>query len=91
MLTFSNPVENYLPLRFVTRRAIARVISTLLCCLAVVVRPFSALGGSSAFLVLALKELVFSVQENLAQQLGKPLRDDATTILILDNRGDYFK
>jgi hypothetical protein len=68
---FSNPVDNYPLLRFVTRRAIARVISTLLCCLAIVVRPFSVLGGPSAFLVLALKELVFSVQENLAQQLGE--------------------
>lgn len=53
-----------------TRRAVARVLSTFLCSVIIVVRPFSSLGGpSSAFLVLTVKELVFSVQEDLAQQL----------------------
>jgi hypothetical protein len=55
--------------QFVTRRAIARVLSTLFCCIIIVIQPFSILGGPSAFLVLTLKELVFSVQEDLAQQL----------------------
>ncbi|KAG1754200.1 hypothetical protein EDB19DRAFT_1665235 [Suillus lakei] len=53
----------------VSRRALARVVSTFLCILFVTIHPFSQLGGSSAFLVLSLKELVFSVQEDLAQQL----------------------
>ncbi|KAG2147365.1 hypothetical protein BD769DRAFT_1415945 [Suillus cothurnatus] len=53
----------------ISRRALARVVSTFLCVLFVTIHPFSQLGGSSAFLVLSLKELVFSVQEDLAQQL----------------------
>ena len=53
----------------VHKRAIARVLSTLLCCLVVAIRPFSALGGPYAFLLLAVKELIFAVQDNLAQQL----------------------
>ena len=55
--------------RCTTKRSLARLLSTFLCSLAIVIRPFSVLGGNAAFLVLALKELVFSVQENLAQQL----------------------
>ncbi|KAI0747801.1 hypothetical protein C8Q80DRAFT_1168545 [Daedaleopsis nitida] len=51
------------------RRPLARLLSTLLCSIIIVIRPFATLGGQYAFLVLALKELVFSVQENLAQQL----------------------
>ena len=51
------------------RRPLARLLSTLLCSIIIVIRPFSQLGGQYAFLVLALKELVFSVQGNLAQQL----------------------
>ncbi|GJE97050.1 Fusaric acid resistance protein-like [Phanerochaete sordida] len=54
---------------FASKRALARLLSTFLCCVVVVILPFSRLGGSYAFLVLALKELVFSVQESLAQQL----------------------
>lgn len=54
---------------FASKRVLARLLSTFLCCIVVVIRPFSVLGGSSAFLVLALKELVFSVQDSLAQQL----------------------
>ncbi|KAI0075450.1 hypothetical protein K474DRAFT_1646442 [Panus rudis PR-1116 ss-1] len=54
---------------FYSKRYLARILSTFLCSVAVVIRPFSRMGGSTAFLVLALKELVFSVQENLAQQL----------------------
>jgi hypothetical protein len=56
-----------------SRRSLARLLSTLLCCIVVVVRPFSRLGGSYAFLVLALKELVFSVQDSLAQQLEQTI------------------
>ncbi|TFK72565.1 hypothetical protein BDN72DRAFT_836131 [Pluteus cervinus] len=52
-----------------SRRLLARVLSTVLCAVLVVLHPFSKYGGSSAFLALALKELVFSVQDNLAQQL----------------------
>ncbi len=54
---------------FASKRSLARLLSTLLCCIIVVIRPFSVLGGSFAFLVLAAKELVFSVQSSLAQQL----------------------
>lgn len=54
---------------FVSRRAVARILSTFLCSVVIAIRPFSKLGGTSAFLVLTLKELVFSVQEDLAQQL----------------------
>lgn len=53
----------------ITRRALARLLSTFLCVLLVTIHSFSSLGGSSAFLVLSLKELVFSVQEDLAQQI----------------------
>lgn len=53
----------------VNRRAVARILSTLLCCLVVAFRQFSALGGPYAFLVITVKELIFAVQENLAQQL----------------------
>lgn len=53
----------------VTRRAIARVLSTFLCIFLVTIHSFSQLGGPSAFLLLSLKELVFSVQEDLAQQI----------------------
>ena len=45
------------------------MLSTFACATLIVVRPFSRMGGSSAFLALALKELVFSVQDSLAQQL----------------------
>ncbi|TFK82012.1 hypothetical protein K466DRAFT_531014, partial [Polyporus arcularius HHB13444] len=55
--------------RWFARRPLARLLSTLLCSIIIVIRPFSHLGGQFAFLVLALKELVFSVQESLAQQL----------------------
>lgn len=55
--------------QFTTRRSLARILSTFLCAVIIVIRPFSKLGGQYAFLVLALKELVFSVQETLAQQL----------------------
>lgn len=54
---------------FASKRSLARILSTFLCCTIVVIRPFSRLGGNYAFLVLALKELVFSVQASLAQQL----------------------
>ena len=51
------------------RRAIARILSTLLCCLIVSIRTFSTHGGPYAFLVITVKELIFAIQENLAQQL----------------------
>ncbi|KAH9946389.1 uncharacterized protein BXZ73DRAFT_37522 [Epithele typhae] len=57
------------PASSLARRPLARLLSTFLCALIIVIRPFARLGGRYAFLVLALKELVFSVQENLAQQL----------------------
>ena len=53
----------------VNRRAIARILSTLLCSLVITIRPFSSFGGPYAYLVLAIKELIFAIQENLAQQL----------------------
>lgn len=54
---------------FISKRALARLVSTLLCSVAIAIRPFARLGGHFPFLVLALKELVFSVQGSLAQQL----------------------
>lgn len=53
----------------INRRAIARILSTLLCCIVVAIRPFSTIGGQYAFLVITVKELIFAIQENLAQQL----------------------
>lgn len=61
-------IANYV-IRFTSKRSLARLLSTFLCSVIVVIRPFSALGGNFAFLDLALKELVFSVQSSLAQQL----------------------
>lgn len=54
---------------YLAKRPLARLLSTFLCSVIIVIRPFSRLGGQYAFLVLALKELIFGVQENLAQQL----------------------
>ncbi|KAH8983677.1 hypothetical protein EDB86DRAFT_2811253 [Lactarius hatsudake] len=54
---------------FLTRRVLARLLSTFLCCLTLVVKPWSQFGGPSAFLLLTLKELVFSAQDTLAQHL----------------------
>ncbi|TCD67659.1 hypothetical protein EIP91_012169 [Steccherinum ochraceum] len=54
---------------FISKRALSRLLSTLLCSIIISIRPFSRLGGFYPFLALSLKELVFSVQENLAQQL----------------------
>lgn len=51
-----------------SRRFFARLISTLICTV-LVLRPFNKYAGQSAFLALTIKELVFSVQESLAQQL----------------------
>lgn len=53
----------------VNRQAIARILSTLLCCLVVAIRPFSTFGGPYAFLAITIKELIFAIQGNLAQQL----------------------
>ncbi|KAJ3567123.1 hypothetical protein NP233_g6565 [Leucocoprinus birnbaumii] len=52
-----------------SRRFLARVLSTVLCATLVVLKPFSRYGGNSAFLALTIKELVFSPQENLPQQI----------------------
>ena len=73
--TFS-PVSNFL-----TRRVLARLLSTFLCCSILVVKSWSRFGGPSAFLLLTLKELVFSAQETLAQHL------EAT---ILNIMGAFF-
>lgn len=54
---------------FASRRGVARVLSTFLCAVAVAIRPLARLGGSQAFLALTLKELVFSCQGTLAQQI----------------------
>ncbi|KZT03579.1 uncharacterized protein LAESUDRAFT_659459 [Laetiporus sulphureus 93-53] len=55
--------------QFIERRPLARLLSTFLCCLAIVIRPVAHLGGAYAFLVLPFLALIFSVQESLAQQL----------------------
>lgn len=52
-----------------SRRFQARVLSTVLCALLIVVRPFSHFGGQAAFLALTIKELVFPAQANLSQQI----------------------
>ncbi|KAI0822655.1 hypothetical protein BC628DRAFT_1421604 [Trametes gibbosa] len=59
----------YVASQYLARRPLARLLSTFLCAVIIVIKPFSRLGGQYAFLVLALKELIFGVQENLAQQL----------------------
>ncbi|KAI0029310.1 hypothetical protein K488DRAFT_56638 [Vararia minispora EC-137] len=51
------------------RRVLARILSTFLCAVVILIRPFSKFGGTSAFLCLTLKELVFSVNETLPQQV----------------------
>ncbi|KAF9451224.1 hypothetical protein P691DRAFT_724576 [Macrolepiota fuliginosa MF-IS2] len=52
-----------------SRRFLARALSTVLCSILVVFLPFSRFGGQSAFLAITIKELVFSAQENLPQQI----------------------
>ncbi|TFY68062.1 hypothetical protein EVJ58_g1227 [Rhodofomes roseus] len=59
----------YVASQYLERRPLARLLSTFLCCLTIVIRPVSRLGGSYAFLVLPFQALVFGVQESLAQQL----------------------
>jgi hypothetical protein len=54
---------------FVTRRNLARIASTFMSAVIIVIRPFDRLSGNKAFLLFTVKELVFSVQETLAQQL----------------------
>ncbi len=66
---------------FFTRRVLARLLSTLLCCSFIVIKPWSRFGGPAAYLLLTLKELVFSAQETLAQHL------EAT---ILNITGAFF-
>ena len=69
MCGFLRWISSSIAQHFLARRPLARLLSTFLCSIVIVIRPFSRLGGQYAFLVLALTELVFSVQENLAQQL----------------------
>lgn len=76
MAPILSPVYN-----FFTRRVLARLLSTFLCCSFLVVKSWSRFGGPSAFLLLTLKELVFSAQETLAQHL------EAT---ILNITGAFF-
>ncbi|KAJ8699642.1 hypothetical protein PTI98_002736 [Pleurotus ostreatus] len=54
---------------WISRRFVARLLSTVICAILIVVRPFSRYGVPYAFLALSLKELIFSVQETIAQQL----------------------
>jgi hypothetical protein len=60
-----------------SRRFKARLLSTLLCSILVAIRPFSRHGGPSAFLAITIKELVFSAQESLPQQI------EATSLHLL--------
>lgn len=77
---------------FFSRRLIARLLSTVLCATFVVLRPFSKYGGSSAFLALTVKELAFSVQGNLAQQLETTVLHLAGGLvgIGLSALGNYF-
>jgi hypothetical protein len=52
-----------------SKRLQARILSTLLCATIVALKPFSRFGGTSAFLAITIKELVFAPQENLPQQI----------------------
>ncbi|GAW05452.1 hypothetical protein LENED_007313 [Lentinula edodes] len=54
---------------FSSRHFLARIVSTLLCSILIVIQPFSKYGGSLAFLALTIKELNFAPQDNLAHQL----------------------
>ena len=72
--------QHYLT-KFISRRSLARLLSTFLCATIIAIRPFSHLGGPNAFLVLAIKELVFSVQETLAQQLELTVLDITGALL----------
>ncbi|KAF9264928.1 hypothetical protein L218DRAFT_1076360 [Marasmius fiardii PR-910] len=52
-----------------TRRSVARILSTFILSIIIVIRPVSKYGGvDTAFVALTIKELVFSPQETLAQQ-----------------------
>lgn len=62
------PLSAFLTSLF-SRRLLARTLSTFICSLLIVFRPFSRLGGQWAFLALTIKELHFSAQDTLAQQL----------------------
>ena len=77
---------------FFTRRVLARLLSTFLCCLALVIKPWSRFGGPSAFLLLTLKELVFSAQDTLAQQLEATILNVAGALfgIGLSTLAKYF-
>jgi hypothetical protein len=53
------------------RRALANILATILCALVVVIRPITHLGKNdqNIFLIITVKNLVFNVQENLAQHI----------------------
>ena len=55
----------------ISRRLCARLLSTLICSMIIVIRPLSRFGGEYAFLALAIKELVFSPDHTLAHQVEK--------------------
>lgn len=54
---------------FLSRRLLARLMSTFLCATLVLVRPFSRFGGDSAFLALTIQTLAFFAQDTLAAQI----------------------
>jgi hypothetical protein len=47
----------------------ARMFSTALCCVCIVIRPLSRFGGATPFLVLTFRELAFPIRRNLTSQL----------------------
>lgn len=57
--------------KLISRRLCARLLSTLICSILIVLHPFSRFGGEYAFLALAVKELVFSPDHSLAHQIEK--------------------
>jgi hypothetical protein len=68
---------------YASNRAIANVISTALCALAIVIRPVSRLGGHgpAVFLILTIKAIVFYVQRDLALQLELTILNLAGALL----------
>src|ERR1700742_1523285 len=51
------------------RRALARFLVVFLCAIFILVRRLARIGGAFPFLILTFKELVFSVQDGLSQQI----------------------
>jgi hypothetical protein len=75
-----------------SRRVLARLFSIIFCSIILVIHPLSKYGGASAFLALTVKELVFSVQENLTQQLEVTVLHSAGGLagIGLSVLGKYF-